>query len=235
MLFYDDLQSYVRGQRDKLSRLETSNIPERGVILKVLAADEGKSKSQDVASYSVTHEVDQILVNHLGIVGDRHYRSIRPSTGREKSLYPKGTMVREHRHVFAVSLYDCRVLSESLDVEVTPELLGANLVIGREDEQDYSLSLLPENTHLLIAQEDSRNTPRPPIATLRHYVLQQGCGITGNSIAKRYGDKTLTQRFIDSSKVNRGIVCSVEQSAEPFANIKSGQAVFFKFPMGVAP
>ncbi|MBS3093199.1 hypothetical protein J4456_01310 [Candidatus Pacearchaeota archaeon] len=235
MLFYDNLEKYVTGQREKLAELHKANIPERGIILRVLASEENQTKSTNVANYSVTREVNQIQINHLGILGDRHHRAVRPSTGREKSLYPKGTFIREHRHVFVVSPYDCKILSDLLNFDVKPELLGANLVIGREDGQDYSISSLPQNTYLLIASNEAREFTKPPIATLKHYVLQQGCGITGNSIAERYGDKSLTQKFMASSKDNRGIVCSVEQPVDNPAIINSGQIIFFKFPMGIAP
>jgi hypothetical protein len=235
MLFYTNIKDYIRGERKKLDRLASANIPETGLILRVLAPNPCQSKVTNVATYSVTHQVGQIEIDHLGIVGDRHRRLTRPSTGREKSLYTKGTIIREHRHIFAVSPYDCRALSESLGVEVTPELLGANLVIGREDEQDYSLSALPPNTHLLLAESGASELPKPPLATLKHYTLQQGCGITGNSIAEAYENPDLKQRFIAASKDNRGLVLAVEHPVDKPAIIKHGQKVFFRFPMGITP
>lgn len=235
MLFYDDLEEYVKGQREKLDNLDGANIPERGLILRVLAPSENQDKTTNASNYSVTREVNRIQINHLGIVRDRHYGDVRPSTAREKSLYPKGIMISGHRHVFAVSLHDCKILSNLLNVEVTPELLGANIVIGREDGGDYSLSSLPQNTYLLIAAQGAVEIPKPPIATLKHYALQQGCGITGNSISEKYGDKSLTQKFIASSKNNRGIVCSVEQPVNDLAFIEAGQSVFFRFSKGIVP
>ena len=234
MLFYKDLRSFIEGQKRKLEELVLSNLPERGIILKVLVSDINKGKS-DLAEYSVTSEAEQLEVNYLGLVGDRHHRAFRDSTGREKSLYPKGTKIREHRHIFVVSLYDCKFLSDKLGVEVTPELLGANIVIGGQDQKDFSLSKLPENAHLLIAPENSSEIPRPPIATLKHYTLQQGCGITGSAIAEKYNDKSLTKKFVDCAKDNRGVVCSVEYPVENPAIVKPGQVVYFKFPIGITP
>ncbi len=235
MLFYENLLKYIEGQREKLEVLRFANIPDRGLIIKVLLPDRNQDRAANLDTYSLTYEVEQIEIDCLGIKGERHRRISRPSTGREKLIYPKGTLIREHRHIVAVSPYDCKILSDKLEVEVTPELLGANLVIGREDGQDYSLSALPEYSYLLIAEKENRELPKPPLATLRHYTLQQGCGITGNSISKNYDNKSLTQKFVVESKENRGILCSVEHPAEKFAIIKAGQKVFFRFPMGITP
>lgn len=229
MLFYQNLDEFVSGQREKLDSLFEAKIPERGIILKTLLADNSLDRKSDVANYSLTKEVEQIEADYLGIVGDRHRGAFRQSTSRETLLYPKGTIIREHRHVLAVSSFDCEVLSEKLGVEVTPELLGANLVIGREDGVDYSLSALPENTHLVITKEDFKL-----VTTLKHYVMQQGCGVTGNMIANKYGDKNLIKKFIEASKNNRGIVCSVEYPVKESAVIKRGMSVYFGFPKGIS-
>lgn len=235
MLFYNNLEDYIKDQQARLANLPNANIPERGIVLKVLLPRENQDKSSDVVNYSITHEVPQIEIDYLGIFGDRHRRTHKPSSGREITLYPKKTEMREHRNLFAMSPYDCRVLSDKLGVEVTPELLGANVVMGREDGRDYSLSSLPHQAYLIIAPEQSLEMPKPPIATLLNYAKQQGCGVTGNAIAKKYNDSTLTKRFIEHSKENRGIVCSIEYPIEPTAKIRQGQKVFFKFPMGIAP
>lgn len=235
MLFYNSIEDYIQGQQARLANLLNANLPERGIVLKVLLPGENQDKSGNVVNYSITHEVQQIEVDYLGIIGDRHRRAHKPSGGRETTLYPKKTQMKEHRHLFAVSPYDCRVLSDKLGVEVTPELLGANLVIGREDGRDYSLSSLPHQAYLIIAPEQSLEMSNPPIATLLNYAKQQGCGVTGNALAKIYNDKTLTKRFIEHSKDNRGIVCSIEYPVEPTAAIRQGQRVFCKFTMGIAP
>lgn len=226
MLFYENLREFIEGQKRKLEKLTESNLPEKGLVLKVLKSVNEKS--------SATQEIDELELNYLGIYGDRHYRSFRKSSGREKTIYPKGTLIREHRHIVAVSLFDCRTLSYLLGVEVTPELLGANIVIEREDGKDFSLSETPENTYLLITQQNTE-VFKPPISTLKHYTLQQGCGITGRVIADHYKNEKLTQNFILYSKFNRGIICSIEYPVDKIAKIKAGQSVFFKFPQGITP
>ena len=167
MRFYENLSAYQRGEMERLRRLGEANIPERGVITAVLLPGEGADARQGSASYVVTHPVEEIQVDAQGLVGDRHRCLSRPSSGRESSLYPRGTIIRQHRHLCIVSMQDCRVLSEQLGVPVTPELLGANLVIERRDGEGCSLSELPRGTHLLVvpAGEDGAAVPKPPIAT----------------------------------------------------------------------
>ena len=127
MLFYKNLEEFIEGQKKKLEKITSANIPEKGLILKVLA--QNKDQTNKLSNYSVTSEVDSLDINYLGILRDRHNRAFRERTGRESSIYAKGNVIREHRHIFVVSLYDCKVLSNLLKVGVTPELLGANLVI----------------------------------------------------------------------------------------------------------
>jgi len=235
MLFYKSLDGYIKGQKEKLDRLDDANIPEVGLIAKVLGPNDNQDKSSNIASYSVTQEVEALRLDYQGITGDRHRGAHRLSTGRERLIFPKGTEIRQHRHLFAVSHYDCEILSEKLEVEVTPELLGANLVIRQATNRPFSLSELPENTHLFISPNSVSHRPQMPIAVLVHYVKQQGCGITGNAIAEHYGDKSLTRKFMNASKDNRGIVCSVEYPVEQPASLEVGQKVFFMFPKGVSP
>ena len=232
MLFYNYLLVYVARQRLRLDALAVSNIPERGVIAGVFAASPERDRSD---TYSVTHPVDQIEVDALGVMGDRHRCATRGSSGRESSLYVRGTPIRQHRHLCAVSTRDCEVLSERLGVEVTPALLGANLLLDRVDGVDFSLSLLPPGTHLLVLPAGATEVPRPPLATLVHYVRQQGCGITGRAIAERYGDPSLVKRFREVSTHHRGIICSVEHPVQTTAGLRAGLEVVFRFPTAVAP
>ncbi len=236
MEFYTTLGTYVQGELERLSRLHEANIPERGVISRVLCPSKMQDKKTNRDAFSVTHEVPYLELDYLGIVGDRHQRAVRGSTAREKNVYPKGEMIRQHRHVFAVSEYDCRVLSERMELDVTPELLGANVVIEREDKQNYSLSKLPQGTYLLIGTALAYEASIPPLATLVKYATQQGCPITGNVIRRAYGaDEEITRTFVEVSAENRGIVCGVEYPVEHKVRLEAGQKVFFNFATGVCP
>ena len=235
MLFYKSQAEYIAQEQARLEALHLANIPEVGIISGVFDANPEIDKRSDVVGYSVTRPVDQLEVDGQGIRGGRHRCVTRPASGREKTLYPRTSIIRQHRHLFLVSRHDCQKLSDQLGVEVTPELLGANVVIDRADGEAFSLSELPAGTHLLVIPKDAKVAPKPPIATLVHYAKQQGCGITGNAIAHQYGDKSLTKAFKEASKNHRGIVCSVEYPTEDFASLAIGQKVVFKFSSATVP
>jgi hypothetical protein len=233
MLFYEDLAEFITKEREKFERLEKANIPEVGVILEVL----GPSDHQDVIAnpgrHSVTQPIDRLVIDHLGIEGDRHRGLSRSSTGREAPLYKKSkATIINRRQLFAVSPYECHLLSQKLQVEITPQLLGANIVIGREDGTDFCISDIPANTYFVVAKKNAAKPTSPPIATLVQYVQQKGCSRTGKAIATQYQDGSLTKRFVATAEHQRGILCSVEYPVEKPASLQRGQKVFFKFPMG---
>ncbi|MEK6889549.1 MAG: hypothetical protein AABX35_00005 [Nanoarchaeota archaeon] len=231
-MYYPDFKGYLAGEKARLDARQKIDFPNSGVILKVLAHLPHRTKEKDRTTYSLTEGANKIQIDNVGVVGDRHYELSRRSTGRE-SEYPRGTEIAGGRHIFAVSPYDCQVLTDKLGVEVTPELLGANLVIGREDGGELHLSELPIATRLFIADSNATELPKPPIATLVNYVQQQGCAVTGNAIAEHYRRKELSSSFIQHSKENRGIVCNVEYPVLTRATLQAGQKVFFRFHRGV--
>ena len=233
MLFYGNLAEFVDGEGRKLQLLASANIPEVGVVLDVLGPSDDQDIDMNPDAYSVTQPVDRLAIDCNGIAQDRHRGITRRATGREAELYASScAKITNRRQILAVSPADCDELSRRLDVEVTPQLLGANLVIGREDGADFSLSAIPQNTYCAIASEEAVELPRPPVATLVHYVQQKGCSRTGRAIAHAHGNVSLTRRFVANSKDHRGILCSVEYPVDALANIQRGQKVFFRFPMG---
>ena len=233
MLFYDDLDTYVAEERRKLDALRDANIPAVGKILEVYGPAEDQDIRTNLGGHSVTRPVDALCIDHEGILGDRHRTLTRRSTPREAPLYelPRATIVNR-RQLVAVSPCECRLLSERLELDVTPQLLGANLLIGREDGADFSISRLPINTYLAIAGANDESLPVPPAATLIHYVQQKGCGRTGRALAKAYGDDSLVERFKAVSEFERGILLTVEYPVDEPVELRADQQVFFRFPMG---
>ena len=134
MLFYKDLNDYVTAQKARLDEIQKGNIPERAIIKGVYAALENDLQ------YTITTEVNDLEVDAMGIAHDRHRGSFHASTGREKELYHKKTIIRQHRHLCIVSSYDCQILSNKLGVEITPQLLGANLLIDPQEGESFSIS-----------------------------------------------------------------------------------------------
>ena len=233
MLFHGDLADFIATQRSNLKKWEAANIPEVGVIRDVLGPNDDQDMASNPGGHSVTQQVSRLAVDCRGIAGDRHRGLTRPSTGREAPLYKEtGTTIVNRRQIFAVSSHECHLLSRSLGVKITPELLGANLVIDRDDGADYCISEVPLNTYFAIAPADAAEPPRTPIATLIQYLQQKGCSRTGRAIAREYGDASLTKRFVAHAEYRRGILCSVEYPVDAPAFLERGQKVFFRFPMG---
>jgi hypothetical protein len=233
MIFYDTLNDYIDQEKQRLDVLSQANIPEVGVISSVFAPSLNQDKTTHRDDYLVTREVETLSVDAQGIMGDRHRCLSRPSTGRESSLYPRGTQIRQHRHLCIVSSSDCQVLSQKLKVEVTPQLLGANLLIDRIDGDTFSISDLPQGAHMLVTPEDAGESIKPPLATIVHVVQQRGCAFTGRTLAHHYGDPTLLKAFIAASVTHRGIICCIEYPVESEVILKAGQRIVFKFPTGM--
>jgi len=233
MLFYENLAECIRLETEKLQKLKTSNLPDVGIILDVLGPNENQDVSSNPGGHSVTQPVEKLSVDALGIDGDRHRGLTRSSTGRDAPLYrSRGATLVNRRQIFAVSPYECTRLSACLGVEITPELLGANLVIGREDGADFSISDVPLTTYLVVADPDAEEPSRPPLATLIHYIQQKGCSRTGKAIAREYDDELLIKKFVTAAENHRGILCSVEYPVDKPVDLQRGQRVFLKYPMG---
>ena len=157
----------------------------------------------------------------------------RPSTAREAKLYGRtGVSIVNRRQVFVTSPGEYEVLTHTVGVEITAELLGANLVIGREDGDEFYISDLPSNTYLVVGAPESTEPDKPPVATLIQYVQQKGCRVTGKAIVTRYGEQRLQKQFIENTRRRRGILCSVEYPVDEPATLERGQKVFFRFPVG---
>ena len=157
----------------------------------------------------------------------------RPSTAREAKLYGRtGVSIVNRRQVFVTSPCEYEVLTNTVGVEITAELLGANLVIGREDGDEFYISDMPSNTYLVVGAPESTEPDKPPVATLIQYVQQKGCRVTGKAIVTRYGEQRLQKQFIENTRRRRGILCSVEYPVDEPATLERGQKVFFRFPVG---
>ena len=233
MLFYDDLDEYIAQQSAKLQALKEANIPAVGIVLNVLGPNDDQDAESNPGGHSVTQAVERLIVDCHGIGGDRHRGLTRPSTGREAPLYQRSrATIVNRRQLFAVSPHECTLLSQRLGVEITPQLLGANIVVGHPDGAPFCLSDTPVNTYFALAPAAAQEPPTPPLATLIHYVQQKGCSRTGKAVAKAHGDPKLTKQFVDHSEHRRGILCSVEYPVKKQVSIERGQQVFFRFPMG---
>ena len=235
MLFYQNAAEYLKQEQKRLTERQSANLPDEGRITGLMLPSAELNENDHFPYYSLTHEVDSLEVDYRGIVGERHQAVTRPSGGRELKVYPRGTQIRGHRHLFVSCSADIDELSLRMGLEITAEMLGLNLLIDREDGEKFSLTELPVGTMMLLADETSTKPAKPPLATFTNFVKQEGCGITGKLIADHYGDPALTRKFREVAKDHRGILCSVEFPVEETVLLKRGQRVFFRYSQGLAP
>jgi hypothetical protein len=232
MLFHETLSDYIAFQKEKLAKLEAAALPDSvviaGVYRRTLAS---RQSAQPVAS----ERMDALEIDARGVIGGDHHNDSRPSGGRELSLYPRSTVIRHRRQLCVVSRDDCEVLSQRLGVAITPEMLGANLMLDGIEGAPLSLAQMPRGTHLIVQADRAPKGKAPPRATLVHHVNQRGCGITGKSIADHYGDKALVKAFREASTEHRGILCSVDYPVTSTVTLEPGMRLTLKFPLGIAP
>ena len=140
MLFYQNAADYLEQEQKRLVEREGANLPDEGRITRLMLPSAELNEDDHFPYYSLTHEVDLLEVDYRGIVGERHQAVTRPSGGRELKVYPRGTQIRGHRHLFVSCSADVAEISRLMGVEVTAEMLGLNLLIDREDGEDFSLT-----------------------------------------------------------------------------------------------
>ena len=229
MHIHKDLESYLDFQKQRNLEIAEANFPSRGVITRILAPS-GLSEEVDGEKYLVNHDVETLAIDRAGIVGDRHNSVYREMNSREKAIYPRKALIRQHRHLVAISPYDCEVISKAMGMEIDPALLGVNLVIERDDGEDYSLSAIPFGTYVAIGGE-----PRKQPVTLQHQVTQEGCGVTGAAIAQHFANEEMRLEFVRASKKNRGVLLGIEHIEGDTQTLEVGQEVHFMFPVGFTP
>ena len=221
-----NLSQYLEFQKQRHDEIMDGNFPQRAVISRVLAPS-GLSEEKDGETYLINHESEKLEIDRTGIIDDRHNCVYREMNSREKEIFPRRALIRQHRHLVAISQYDCNVISETVGKEIDPGLMGVNLVVEREDGKDFSLSAIPFGTYIAIGGE-----PRKQTITLQHHVTQEGCGVTGAAIANTFENESLRLDFVNASKKNRGIILGIEHIEGEKQALTVGQEVHFLFPMG---
>jgi hypothetical protein len=161
------------------------------------------------SDYFVTAPTKELLFTTKGISGDRHFGYDTLSGGRSKSMYPKGTLVRNNRQWLAVSPEEVLQISQNLGLEgrLTPELLGASMLI----EGWPQLTKLPPMTHLLFSKQDTLETPRQDDVMLIVYAGAIPCAVAGKSLANHFEMPRLESEFVKGAWNMRGTTGWVEK------------------------
>jgi hypothetical protein len=180
-----------------------------GVLSALLIADMEGFQTRRVDEAAL--DLDGFVLPGLSI--ERHRGPSRAADARVP-WYPRGTPIRNSRHVSIVSGAELAAIAGALDIpEVLPEWLGANMVVDGVPD----LSMLPRGARLffpgdlVIAVED-QNAP---------------CRRPGRVIASRHRDREgLDLAFVKVAKRLRGLVGWVERAG----TVQSGDAVQIRLP-----
>lgn len=146
-----------------------------------------------------TVTVERLALGLDGIAGDRHGGFVRRSGGREP-WYPRGTEIRNGRHLSIVSVEDLAEVGRRLAVpDLDARWIGANLLV----EGIPRLSLLPRATRLAIGTAalhvDDQNAP---------------CRVAGRAIARHTDRPDLELAFPKEARRLRGLVAAVDRAGE---------------------
>lgn len=104
--------------------------------------------------------VDALEMTLEGVVGDRHFGSVKPSDSRTP-WYTRGTPIRNYRQVSIVSQEELAETAAKMGIpHIQPEWLGANIILSGIPR----LTLLPPSTRLFLGEEcvlavDGENLP----------------------------------------------------------------------------
>ncbi|MHB2264295.1 MOSC domain-containing protein [Aliihoeflea sp. PC F10.4] len=163
----------------------------------------------------VTQRVDRLTLDFEGVLGDFHRGHTRRSGGREP-WYPRGTEMRNERHVSIVAADELAAIAKGMGIErIAPEWIGANMVLGGVPQ----LSFLPAGTMLFFKNGvtlkiDGQNAP---------------CRLAGRSVADHAGMPDREAGALLFPKVGRrlrGLVAWVEKPG----TIEDGEAVSVRVP-----
>ncbi|MFQ5620214.1 MAG: MOSC domain-containing protein [Candidatus Nanoarchaeia archaeon] len=163
----------------------------------------------DDPDYFVTQSVDELECTPEGIMGDRHFGFVTASGGRVTDLYDKGTPMKNNRQWLALSYEEVVEIADNLGIEgkLTPELLGANLLI----EGLGKMSNLPSMTYLVISPDENYKSTKQDNVVLVVYGQALPCKIAGKALVEPCGDSSLEKKFPKGAMELRGATGWIEK------------------------
>ena len=169
-------------------------IPPRKIVGKVEAVFSTADKSR-LGFQSAS--VSELIFDLEGIIGNRHRGWTRGADSRVPYL-PRGTTMRNERHLSVVSIEDLAAIAEKLEIpHLDPRWIGANVVVSGLPH----LSYLPRGTHLML----------PGKAILIVTDQNAPCTLAGEAIAKQVPDRPeIKLQFPALAQGLRGVVATVE-------------------------
>ena len=232
---YSNFSDYLQGAQQRLNKLVAEQkagrpLPERGVIIGLYMSCPEPESKKETPQYVISDAVDSLHISGSGIVGSRHERDWSPAGGRNKELYNKKTMIKYLRHTLITSPYDIKQYTKFMqqidkNINITPEQLGANMII--KADHPYSASLLPPGTRVMIDE----------VASLAVYTQQFPCGVQGRGLESFYNINGIKdvfkgkQKEFEKARDHRGVLAFVMHPQEQ-AEINLGMEVRFVYTTG---
>ena len=171
----------------------------------------------------VTHEVPELVLDMLGITGNRHHGPLRAAGPREPWL-PKGMPIRNDRQLSVLSVEELALFATGLALpDASPELIGANLVV----EGIAGFSRIAPGSHLAFGGSWGGKGKFDGSAVLRVEAYNRPCRGPGRKLADAHGRPELEFDFVKAAVSLRGLVLSVTSPGV----IRPGDAVVVVGPL----
>lgn len=99
------------------------------------------------AGAAAPQPVSELELDWGGAVGDRHHGETMRSDTRQSRVFPKGTVIRNHRQVSLVSVEELAIVADAMGLpELAPGLIADNICT----EGIPDLTALPRMTRLVF-------------------------------------------------------------------------------------
>lgn len=139
--------------------------------------------------------VDALVCDFDGAQGDRHYGATMRSDTRQSKVYPRGTVIRNHRQISIVDLDELARIADAMGlVEIAPGTIADNICT----HGIANLTQLPPMTRLVfdggaVIMLGGENNP---------------CVVAGRMVSEQYGSRP--ESFPKAAMGLRGVTGWVE-------------------------
>lgn len=163
------------------------------------------------ADHASPVEVEALVCDWGGPIGDRHYGLTMRSDVRQKSVFPRGTEIRNHRQLSIVDVSELTDIAASMGIErIAPGVIADNIATTGIP----SLTSMPPLTRLVfdggvVIMTGGENLP---------------CTVAGRLVSERYG--TRPESFPSAALGLRGITGWIEHPG----TIRPGEAIRVVIP-----
>lgn len=167
------------------------------------------AKRSDGPGYLETQPCQQLTCDLEGLKGDRHHGLALRSGGRQKTVYARGTSIRNNRQWTAISGEELATIQHNLGLKETVE--AAHIGFNTQIDGLGSITQLPPLTHLVFSPHSTFEAKRPEDVVWVVYAEVLPCEIAGSALAHRFQDPKLASAFPKASLGLRGCTGYVDK------------------------